>query len=442
MKIWAKKEGKMSKTNYKFVVSVILMLFLNLMLIHAADLDLRITSVQSGIPATFYTETDSYCNDGKDGNDMTAQSPPSEENYSIFYSVIGTGAQNFTLDCWNITTTGSKTRTMYLVIKSSVNTFPATLTWNALQSNFAGTLSECTYSDFTGCSSNAVSLAAQALTTTVGAGDMRYFRLAVTYTPQCTGPNCGGQGSSGGSGGGGSETSSTSMRIDLPKPVSIEETGPVEFNITLKNDGENDLTDVNLVGSLILNSKSLDVPVVFDKKTFAQLLAGQNETINVRTRIDSDEISIYEILINATSKDPAYKTQSKVYLTFIGKDGSGIVKIVAFTQGMIDENAECAELSSMLDEARKLIDEGNAKDGLLKAQEALDACKKILEGPKNPIYSPFQKNNTLLYVGIAIGLAILFGIIFNLYKLWRFGKFKKTKSFKSEKPDLNRFHWR
>jgi hypothetical protein len=96
----------------------------------------------------------------------------------------------------------------------------------------------------------------------------------------------------------------------------------------------------------------------------------------------------------------------------------------------------------MIEDAKKDFEEGRLKEAIEKAQKALESCKKITEAPKKPLFSALRKENIMLYLGIAIIAAIAFGVVFNLYKLWRFGKLRKTKFFKSKKPDISRYKWK
>jgi len=408
-----------------------------------AELDIRINAALNDTYTTLYLETDSGSSSSFDGNDAEVPQNP-ETLPSALYSVVG--SKNLIIDSWNSATT---TRTINAVFTSS-QTGDITLTWNS-QSYYSLSITECTDSGRVTCISVSSSGAITDLNTD---SSTKYFLITVIYTP----PACDNDGScesgetctncandcgvcsldstsGGGGGGGGSTTKTASMSIELPHPISLEEIGPVEFNITLNNNGGVELKNVEITGKMIFNSQDQDIPVNFDRTSIDVFPINKKETINVRTRIDSEEIGIYEIILNANAESPSYETQSKVYLTFIGKNGTGIVKIVAFTEGIIDQNAECIELKGMIEEAKIQFDKGNVREALEKAQLALEACNNILSGPKKPVFSIFKQENILLYLSIAIILAILFGIAFNIYKWWRFGKLRKPRFFKTKNHD-------
>jgi hypothetical protein len=181
---------------------------------------------------------------------------------------------------------------------------------------------------------------------------------------------------------------------------------------------------VSLAGVVLQNLKPSRFPVQFSNDSFVVFPIKRNETIGVQTYIDSEEITVYEILINATSKEPKYTTQAKVYLTFVGKNGSGIVKIIAFTEGLINENAECLDLKDMINDAKDEFEKGNTQVAIEKAQEALAACKNILDNPRQPAYTRNNQGFIVLLIAIGLGLAIVLGILLNIYKKFIFSRNK------------------
>jgi preprotein translocase subunit Sss1 len=57
-----------------------------------------------------------------------------------------------------------------------------------------------------------------------------------------------------------------------------------------------------------------------------------------------------------------------------------------------------------------------------KAQQALAACKNILDNPKKPTYNYSNQGFIVLLIAIGLGLAIAFGIILNIYKKFIFSR--------------------
>jgi len=234
-----------------------------------------------------------------------------------------------------------------------------------------------------------------------------------------------------GGGGGGGAARSVSMNIIVPSTLSLEEKGEVEFSVDIENKGDVELKDISLVGSLSGDSKLINTPVVFNKTLITSLGVGKKESVLVTTFIDDTEVLFYEVVINATAKTPAYNIYNKVFINFLGRNNSNVIRIVAFTDGLINENAECTELENMLDDAKKELDAGNVEEAGKKAQAAMEACKRTIEGLEKPQTAKPKEDNTIKYIIIATVLAVVLALLFNIYRQIRFrgwnGFFKQKK---------------
>ena len=397
-------------------------LFSNISLSSASDLDFRLDAELEGTYTTFYAETDSGSLTGYDGNDAELPDNP-EELPAVLYSSVG--GRNLLIDSWPTTLSS---RTLYLVYYIPAKSLGRlTLSWNNV-SNYR-TMSIVDYND-----DSAYTDAVRTITVT-GDGEytlnqnngngLRYLKLVTTYNPPSNGT-----GSSTG-GGGGAKAPRDLISIDVPHPISIESTGPVEFNLTLENIGDTDFQNVHINGTMFLNSKLLNNPIVYSRTFFGSFIKGQKETITVKTEISSEEISVYEIVTNVEAEKPEYVAQGKVYITYMGKNAAGIVKIIAFTEGLIEENSECFELKDMVEDAKKSLNMGDPKTALETAQKALEACKRILEGPKKPLLSQLTQSKIFFYFIGAVIVAVAVGILFNLYRFWKFRGFRRYASFGS-----------
>ena len=109
-----------------------------------------------------------------------------------------------------------------------------------------------------------------------------------------------------------------------------------------------------------------------------------------------------------------------IVFTFVGVEGGKVLKVVAFTSGLIDEHPECLELKDMIASAQAEFNKGNTQLALQKANQAVEACKGYLESPLKPIVTQKQYDKIPLYLGAGIAGAILLGIIFNVYRSYVF----------------------
>jgi hypothetical protein len=228
----------------------------------------------------------------------------------------------------------------------------------------------------------------------------------------------------GGGGGGVPEKERISMKIVVPSISAISKTGKNKFNFHLENDGNVNFNDITIDGYLLGDSTLLDSPVTFDPNFIKLLESGKKENIFVTVSIDDPTILIYEVVINATSKTPAYNVYNKIFITFLGKNTTIVQKIIVFTEGLINENAECIELKDMLDDAKKALAEGNVEEAGEIARAAMEACKRTIEGLERPQAGKPKEDNTVRYIIIAMILAIVLGFLFNIYRQIRFRGWK------------------
>jgi len=99
--------------------------------------------------------------------------------------------------------------------------------------------------------------------------------------------------------------------------------------------------------------------------------------------------------------------------------------MMSFVENMIIESLECSGLEELVDEARESFIRGNFNEVILKSNEALEACRALISGPKKAEYLTLKARITedvVFYLVAGIIISIVFAIIFNLYKRFRFRK--------------------
>jgi hypothetical protein len=238
----------------------------------------------------------------------------------------------------------------------------------------------------------------------------------VTETQSCTT----GVTTTSGGGGGGTTNTITSLKVLFSAP-DIKDSGEVIIPVVLQNDGTNSFSEVKITVYFMKNGvRDNDIVINLDKEKIGILGAGSKENITLSTKIVESDISFYEVVLEAEAVAPSYRTSNRAIFTFVGKKAANVLKVVAFTEGIIDEHPECLELKDMIIDAQAEFKAGKTEEAIAKANAAVEACKNYLESPLRPIYSKQTKDNILLYLGIGIIAAILFGIIFNVYRYYKF----------------------
>jgi len=225
--------------------------------------------------------------------------------------------------------------------------------------------------------------------------------------------------SAGGGGGGGSTTTITkpiSLKILLPDPVSADKKDRIVLPITLFNNGQDVLNRISLFSSVAINGKiAEDINASFDNSFVNVLGVGEKKNATLTINIDTQLEGLYEITINASVESPKYSDWGKIYLTV--KEGATIEKRILFTEQLIVDNPECAEVKELVDEAKKDYSEGDIKSAETKIDEAIAACKRSIEqvnGSRN-VLNAFKSNNLLTYTIWASALALVMGFGYYLY---------------------------
>ena len=221
------------------------------------------------------------------------------------------------------------------------------------------------------------------------------------------------------SGGGGGSSATKSIKVEFGTP-DIQESGYIEVPVSIVNSGTTSFNDITLSAYLKKNGQVIDSSVSLSKTSLSSLIGGTKEDLIVSANIKENDVNFYELVVQVNSKTPEYSDSGKILFTFVGKEGGKVLKVVAFTSGLIDEHPECLELQDMIADAQSEFNKGNTQLALQKANQAVEACKSYLESPLKPIVTQKQYDKIPLYLGIGITAAILFGIIFNLYRSYRF----------------------
>ncbi len=221
--------------------------------------------------------------------------------------------------------------------------------------------------------------------------------------------------SSSSSSGGGSVEVPVSMKILLPDPVSAYQQDRIELPITLYNDGQKALNEITLNATIIKNGTvAQGINLSLSQNYFPVLNVGEKKNLTLTANINTSEVGLYEITINADVKNPKYHDWGKLYLTI--KKGVDVKEKIVFTEEFIASNPECVELKELVNEAKKLSSEGNTELAIKKADEALDACKNAISQAQKPKIKQLLENKIYRYLAFATVAAFLFGIGYYSYK--------------------------
>jgi len=225
----------------------------------------------------------------------------------------------------------------------------------------------------------------------------------------------GAQTSTGGSGGGGGTTVKkvpVLLKLILPDPASMDKKDKITLPVTLVNEGEFVLNGIRLFSSVSKNGSSVEkVRSYFNTDYFDSMPIGSRENVELTIESNTDEVGVYEIIINATVDDPKYEDWGKIYITI--HEGKKIEERILFIDEFIIGNPECIELKEIIEEAKKALQKGEISLAEKLSEDALAACKQAISQKPNPkkVFSSEVNvilNTTLIAILGAFGIGIIY----------------------------------
>jgi len=228
------------------------------------------------------------------------------------------------------------------------------------------------------------------------------------------------------SGGGGGSDTPVTLKIITPGPVSSRRRDTIILPVQLYNSGKTTLSEIVLTASIAKDGIIRDdILVSFDQSTFSSLKTNERKNVTLTIDVNTEELGLYEITINATVKSPSYSDWGKIYLTV--EEGLDIQEKIIFTEEYIVGNPECAELKEIVDEAKELYSKGDLVGSKRKLDEALEACKMAISQTSitGGVIRRFEEN-AISYTAIASLLAALLGLAYYQYRRFRL---KRALSF-------------
>mgnify|MGYP000655917873 CR=1 FL=1 len=211
------------------------------------------------------------------------------------------------------------------------------------------------------------------------------------------------------------KTQVVSLKILVPEPVSAKQKDKLIIPLGLENNGEVDLNKIYL-GAIISKDGAIrkDLVASFDQSYFESLKVGEKKNITMIVDIDTNAAGLFEVTINATVETPVYKDWAKFYIQ-IEEDKSVLEKII-FTEEFIIGNPQCAELLDLVNDAKKLFNEGKIQAASSKTEEALRACNLAITQPPRPRIYERLGDKFIGYTAIASLIAFVFGFAYYTYK--------------------------
>ncbi len=214
------------------------------------------------------------------------------------------------------------------------------------------------------------------------------------------------------------------LKILLPEPVSLYKKDKIELPISVLNSGENDLEGINLTSFVIREKEGYTfIKSKLSKTYIDKLLIGEGENLTLTIESGNEtQLGTYEIMVNATVSSPSYSDWAKMYIEIKETNKTEIEKLLIFTDKLLVENPECAELQEVLNEAKRLYEQKRYDEAMAKTRSAIDSCKYSISQRGEKSFAIQDEDKTKLVYAIIIASVVLFfvGIIYYFLKKMAF----------------------
>ena len=225
-------------------------------------------------------------------------------------------------------------------------------------------------------------------------------------------------------GGGGSTTLvPIAFKIIAPRYISAYQNKKIIIPLSLINSGQKSFENVNISSSALKDGKLENkIKTSLDKNYFKSLDSGKTENLTLTVFFETNKTGDYEIMLNATSKDPKYTDWAKILINLqkINESTKDIEELIIFTEELIVDNPECIEITEIVREARAYFEKDDFANAKIKAEQAINACREAisqagLATQKFPV--PYTLNEILIIVS---AISLIFSFFYYLFKRRRF----------------------
>lgn len=227
------------------------------------------------------------------------------------------------------------------------------------------------------------------------------------------------------SGGGGTVIEQYGLKIVIPGDIIISDSNYIEVPLIIRNPGEVSLTGINLSAKVTFNDEPTgDVSIVLAQQSIVEILPGNSENVTIRVYADTSKFGKYKVTLYVNVASPKISDYGDFYIELKKVEASDAEQHLIFAEKLISTNPKCLELTEVVNDARKLLDEGDYRTTIGKSKEAVNACEAILKEAqimRIKSYMPY------IYAGVLAAL-IIFLISLIVY-IYRKSKHRKSKSY-------------
>gem|GEM_PF-3589450 len=225
------------------------------------------------------------------------------------------------------------------------------------------------------------------------------------------------------SGGGSSikETKFVSLSIKVPSLVKARVNEILEVPVSIKNTGELRISSISL-GSGFKQPSNENISINLSSNFIDFLEINQEKNLSLSLRISTNKSGTYSAYVNVSSNNPRIFQEANFYIEIYSIPGVNVEEVLVFTEKLLTENPECAELRERIVEINNLKEKDDYEKAFSLANEVVESCKKSISQKRNFILFQREVPKVLFYLFSSLVLVFVVFLVFYIYKRVKFNK--------------------
>ncbi len=133
--------------------------------------------------------------------------------------------------------------------------------------------------------------------------------------------------------------------------------------------------------SLAVRSDESNIKPELDRTSISELNPGTQEKLTLTINTNDLSVGSYGITIDASVETPAFFDSTRIFANLLERtEGEAeVLEQIEFAKQLFQGNPECLDLSEYITEAEAALQEKNAAGALSLAENAVEACNKLIE---------------------------------------------------------------
>jgi len=232
--------------------------------------------------------------------------------------------------------------------------------------------------------------------------------------------------SGGGGGGGGSDVKYVSLKLLVPGESQFLGENIIQIPIRVQNSGLTNLAGISLSGVVSYDDVlTNDVRLNLGTTYIASLAQGEARNFTVTLNVDRRRAGSYKVSIFANVTSPKFSDFADFNIELISSNQTDAGQVVVFTENFVVENPECLELRELIEESRRLLNEGREEEARALAEQAISACESAISQSSKLEFAKNYVGDKFFYSFFVTIIVFAFGLVFYFYKRIRFNKFRE-----------------